>query len=214
MLFNRKKLAALFLSLASLLCFSTAMPSFAQDWHGADQVDGPGGPGRTGGPMERSFRGGEHGRWWDNPRLAQQIGLTDDQKKRMDDIFQQHRLQLIDLNAALEKDEVLLHPLLEADQPDEAKVLSQIDAIAQARAELEKANARMLFGIRKVLTPDQWKKLQTLAHEGPPRMDGNHRWGGPGSGAWQHGPNGPNAPKGPDGDNGQAPPPPQAPPSE
>jgi hypothetical protein len=32
--------------------------------------------------------------------------------------------------------------------------------VAQARAELEKANARMLLGIRRVLTPDQWKKLQ------------------------------------------------------
>ena len=57
----------------------------------------------------------------------------------MDDIFQQHRLQLIDLQATLQKDEVILHPLLQADQLDETKILSQIDAIAQARAELEKA---------------------------------------------------------------------------
>jgi Spy/CpxP family protein refolding chaperone len=165
--------------------------------------------------MEHSFRGGEHGRWWDNPHLAQQIGLTDDQKTKMDDIFQQHRLQLIDLNATLQKDEVILHPLLQADQLDESKILSQIDAIAQARAELEKANARMLFGLRKVLTPDQWKKLQTMARNGPPHMDGNHRNWGSRSGGW-HGPNGPNGPKGPDGTgNGQPPsPPPPTPPSE
>jgi periplasmic protein CpxP/Spy len=133
----------------------------------------------------------------------------------MDDIFQQNRLQLIDLHAALQKQEVLLRPMLEADQLDESRILSQIDAIAQARADLEKANARMLFGIRKVLTPDQWKKLQTLAHEH--MGDGEHRgWGGPGQGAWRgHGPNGPNAPKGSDGGPGQAPaPPPQTPPSE
>ena len=46
------------------------------------------------------------------------------------------------------------------------KVLAQIDRIAQARAELEKANARMLLGLRGVLTLDQWKKLQA---EGPSR---------------------------------------------
>jgi periplasmic protein CpxP/Spy len=130
----------------------------AQDWK-------PGPP-----PMERAFQGRMHGRWWNNPQLAQQIGLTADQQKKMDDIMQQHRLKLIDLNAALQKQEAIMQPLMEADQPDEGKILAQIDAIAQARAELEKGNARMLLGIRQVLTPDQWKKLQTL------RAQGQHQW--------------------------------------
>jgi Spy/CpxP family protein refolding chaperone len=167
-----------------------------------------------GGPMEHSFRGGEHGRWWDNPRLAQQIGLTDDQKKQMDGIFEQHRLQLVDLNATLEKDEIILHPLLQADQLDEQKILSQIDAIAQARAELEKANARMLFGIRKVLTPDQWKKLQDLVQKRRAgMMDRDHRgWGGPGHEGW-HGQNGPKGP-GENGNGQPAPPPPPPTPNQ
>jgi Spy/CpxP family protein refolding chaperone len=117
-------------------------------------------------PMERAFGGRMlHGRWWDNPKTAQQIGLTADQQKKMDDIFQQNRLKLIDLSAALEKQEVIMQPLMEADQPDEGKILAQIDAIAQARAELEKNNARMLLEIRKVLTPDQWKKVKELQPE-------------------------------------------------
>ena len=86
----------------------------------------------------------------------------------MDDIFQQHRLHLIDLQANLEKQEVILQPLIESDQPDEGKILAQIDAVAQARAELEKANARMLLGIRRLLTQDQWQKLK-LIHQ-------QHRW--------------------------------------
>ncbi len=53
---------------------------------------------------------------------------------------------------------------------DEAQVLGQIDRIAQARAELEKANARMLLAFRGVLTLEQWKKLQA---EEPPRR-GEH----------------------------------------
>jgi protein CpxP len=79
----------------------------------------------------------------------------------MDDIFQQHRLKLIDLNASLEKEEAILEPLVGADQPDDNKVLPQIDRVAQARAELEKANSRMLWSVRRVLTPEQWKKLQS-----------------------------------------------------
>lgn len=110
--------------------------------------------------MRSGMRMGPPGIWWKNPDLIQKLSITADQQKRMDDIFQQSRLQLIDLKANLEKQEVTLEPMLAANPPDTNKVLAQIDKIAQARADLEKANAKMLLGIRTVLTPDQWTKLQ------------------------------------------------------
>ena len=110
-------------------------------------------PGR--GPM-----GGGMGRWWKDPQMVEKLGVAADQQKKMDDIFQQHRLKLIDVTAAVEREEVILEPMMAADQPDEARIVAQIDKVAQARAELEKANARMLLGIRRILTPDQWMKLQ------------------------------------------------------
>src|SRR5689334_2665706 len=91
------------------------------------------------------------GKWWTSPDMAQKLNLTDDQKRRMDDIFQQHRLKLIDLQASLEKEEITLEPLVGAEQPDDAKVFAQIDRVALARAELEKANSRMLWQVRRVL---------------------------------------------------------------
>jgi len=98
-------------------------------------------------------------RWWRNPATAQYVGLTSDQQKKMDDVFQQYRLKLTGLNAELERQEIVLEPLVDAEPLDEAKITAQIDRVAQARAELEKANGRMLLGIRKLLTPDQWTKL-------------------------------------------------------
>jgi Spy/CpxP family protein refolding chaperone len=119
-------------------------------------------------PMEQALRAPAPGRWWHDSHLVEKLGLTPDQQKKMDDIFQQHRLRLIDLNAALQKEETIMEPLVGAEQPDESKILAQIDRVAQARAELEKANARMLLGIRRALTQDQWKKLQTPEPKGPP----------------------------------------------
>jgi Spy/CpxP family protein refolding chaperone len=107
--------------------------------------------------LEDTLQGGLSGRWWAMPRVVQRLGLTADQQKRMDEVFQQSRLKLIDLTAALDKEEAILEPLVEADQPDAPKIRTQIDRIAQARAELEKANANMLLGIRLILTPEQWK---------------------------------------------------------
>jgi periplasmic protein CpxP/Spy len=116
--------------------------------------------------MERAFDGPRGmgregmGRWWDNPDLAKDLNLAPDQKQKMDDVFQQSRMKLIDLHASLQKEEATLEPLINADSPDETKILAQIDRVAQARAELEKANARMLLSVRQVLTADQWTKLK------------------------------------------------------
>ena len=85
------------------------------------------------------------------------------------------------------------------DQPNEAKILSQIDKVAQARAELEKANARFLLAIRGKLTPEQWKTLQ--AERG--KRHGEKREGGR---DWQPGGQGQRGPG-----HGQAPPPPPPP---
>jgi Spy/CpxP family protein refolding chaperone len=122
---------------------------------------------------------GPPGMWWKNPDIAQKLNLTDDQKKKMDDIFQQSRLQLIDLKANVEKQEAQLEPMLAANPPDTNKVLAQIDLVAAARAELEKAVARMLLSIRGVLTADQWAKLQADRPKFSPRF-GDHGPDGPG----------------------------------
>jgi periplasmic protein CpxP/Spy len=154
-------------------------------------------------PMERAFRMGPRGRWWNNPEVAQKLGLSTDQQKKMDDIFQQSRLKLIDQHAAVEKEETILEPLLSAEQPDETRVLAQIDKVAQARAELEKANARMLLGLRGALTTAQWKTLQTL---GPEERMGR-RGPGPDDRRGRHGPDRPPAGNGGPAAPGNAPPP-------
>jgi periplasmic protein CpxP/Spy len=172
-------------------------------------IDGPGtgmGPHRP--PMERAMGPhGDHGRWWNEPHAIEKFKLTDSQRKSMDDVYQQHRMTLVDLHANLEKAELTMEPMMQEDQPDEGKILSQIDRVAAARAELEKANARMLFELRRQLTPEQWKQLQAdrAAHRDGHGPEGaGARWHGQGRG--QAGPGGQPGPGGPGG--GSVPPPP------
>jgi Spy/CpxP family protein refolding chaperone len=188
------------MAMAGVLLAGTA---FAQGPGG----DGPGpGFGDHRPPFERAM-GGDHGRWWNNPKTVDRLKLTDAQRKAMDDTLQQHRETLVDLRGSLEKSELELEPMMKEDQPNESQILAQIDKVAQARAELEKANARFLLAIRGKLTPEQWKQMQAdrASH---PRGDWG-RGGGPGGpgangqghGNWQrHG----QTPATPDG---QAPPP-------
>lgn len=185
-----------YLGMAALLTAGAA--AVAQ---GPDGGPGPGGPGfgmhRP--PMEQALgMRGPQGRWWNDPDMIQKLQLTDDQRKSMDQILLDHRGKLIDQRAAVEKAELALEPLLSEDQPNETQVLAQIDKVAQARAELEKANARFLLSIRRQLSPDQWKQLQAARTA---RMQ--RRWGSGGP----HNQTAPTPPAGPQGMLNEMPPP-------
>ncbi len=169
------------LLIAVLLLCGVAL---AQPPQGAPGMhDGPGfdGPQRKFGLPE----GGMHpllppGRWWKDAEIVKSLGLSDVQVQKIEQIFQDSRLKLVDIHANLQKEEIKLQPLLEADNPDESAVMSAIDRITASRASLEKANAQMAFAIRRVLTPEQWKKLRSMhpsrGHfpppEGGPRGEG------------------------------------------
>jgi len=174
-------------------------------------AQGPGGPGMRPGfgdhrpPFERAMGPeGRQGQWWNNLRMVDRLKLTDDQRKAMDGILQDHKVTLVDLHANLEKAELAMEPLMKADQPNEGAILAQIDKVAQARAELEKANARFLLALRSKLTPDQWKQMQTL-HEERGRVGWGPGGRGPDGGNFHHGGSG-GPPPAADGQPAPAPP--------
>ncbi len=205
-LFSAALLSAALLPAPSALAQAPAPPAAPNA--GPPPADAPAPPSRgyqRQGPPRGDFRSGNSGssgmgmhpgsrivppgEWWKNPDTIQKLSLTEDQQKKMDGIFQQSRLTLIDLKANLEKQEVLLEPMLNANPPDATKALAQISKVADARAELEKTNAKMLLGIRGVLTTDQWTKLQTterssrgMPYNSKPDGSGGGRPGRPSNG--------------------------------
>lgn len=105
------------------------------------------------------------GKWWDRPMLVQRLGLTPQQREKMNGILQQHRLHLVDLRANLQKAEIELEPLVNADEPNDAAIMDQVGKVADARAELEKANARLLLAVRHELTLTQWQQMRQMIAE-------------------------------------------------
>lgn len=186
-------------TLAATALLSTSL-AFAQGFGGPG---GPGGHGDFHGGRMGSGPGG--GTWWKNTELATKIGLTADQTKRMDDIVQSSRIELIHIKASLEEEQVMLEPMMNANPPDTAKTLAQIGKIADTRATLEKANAKMLLSIRGVLTADQWTKLQAERHARHEMPAGR----GPGGNQDRRGPGGPRGrgPGAPSGGSAPATPP-------
>src|ERR1039458_7360889 len=164
-------------------------PGMQGNFRGDMRGGGGGMRGGEGGGMGPGSRIAPAGMWWKNPMVVQRLSLTPEQTKKMDDIFQQSRIQLIDLRADVQKQEVMLEPLLSANPLDSVKTMAQIDKVADARANLEKADAKMLLGIRGMLTPDQWTKLHTRG-SGAPDAGAQTGPGGPAPAAAPGGPGG------------------------
>ena len=101
------------------------------------------------------------GKWWKRPRIAQEIGLTEDQSRQIEDIFVKSRPRLIDLKADLEKKQFDLRQALEHDG-DRAEVEKKLDLVEAARRDLQKTRVLMLLDMRKVLKPEQWERLKEM----------------------------------------------------
>jgi hypothetical protein len=111
-----------------------------------------GGPSNT---MRAGLQLGPPGRWWDDKHFAKTLHLRPEQKKRMDDLFDENRSTLVSRYQALQQEESKMEVLSHAQTLEESVLFAQIDRVAQARAELEKANTHLLLQVRKEMDSDQ-----------------------------------------------------------
>ncbi len=169
----------------------------------AQNAPPPPGPGGPDGPGKRVIiQKREMGAWWKNSRVAEKLNLTDTQIKQLEDAFYQHRLKLVDIGAAMEKADMKLQQMLDADTVDESAVNAQVDQVLAARGQMEREFTAMNLNFRKILTLDQWKQLRAIRGENQDRIFFRHM-GPPGSNGPAAGPGvpgpGPQSELGPEG---------------
>jgi Spy/CpxP family protein refolding chaperone len=103
---------------------------------------------------------GPPGRWWNDHGFAKNLKLRPEQQTRMDTIFEQNRGALLSRFEGVQQAQMQLETLSRSPSPDEAALFAQIDRVAQARAELEKANTHLLLQLRKEMDADQINRLE------------------------------------------------------
>jgi len=104
----------------------------------------------------------ELGKWWQNSDIAKKLQLSDDQIGQLDQTFYDHKVKLIDYGAEMEKQDLKLQTLLDADVPNEGQVEAQVDQVLAARGHLEREYTLMNLDLRKVLSLDQWRQLKSI----------------------------------------------------
>jgi Spy/CpxP family protein refolding chaperone len=99
-------------------------------------------------------------KWWQSDLYKKELGLTAEQTRRMEEIFQKAMPQLKVQKSALDEAEAKFERLVE--KGEDAAVMEQINVVEAARAELNKGRTLMLYGMRKAMTRAQWAKFTKL----------------------------------------------------
>jgi Spy/CpxP family protein refolding chaperone len=114
---------------------------------------------QSGVTMRGGMQFGPPSRWWDDKHYAKTLHLRPGQKKRMDGLFDENRANLVNRYEALEQEEQKMETLSHAHTLDETALFAQIDRVAQARADLEKATTHLMLQVRKEMDADQITRL-------------------------------------------------------
>ncbi len=106
-------------------------------------------------------------KWWQSDEYRRELGLTGDQSKRLEEIFQSAMPTLKAQMKTLDLAETAFEQLIQ--RGGDSAVMEQVNHLETARAELSKSRTWMLLRMRKVLTTDQWAKFTALQKEAAER---------------------------------------------
>lgn len=105
------------------------------------------------------------GLWWNKPGVAEELGLSPEQKARLEQIVSQRLQVMIDARGAVKKAQLELRLLAQKEPLDVQKAREAFEAVQQARARLEKERFELLLSQRQVLTAEQWQKVKQIVRE-------------------------------------------------
>jgi len=98
----------------------------------------------------------------DNDQFRAKINLTDDQANHLRQIIVDAQKSAIETRARMAVDGIELRELLRADKPDQDAVMKKADEITTLRGQMMKNGIQAIFEAKKVLTPEQQKKVRDL----------------------------------------------------
>jgi Spy/CpxP family protein refolding chaperone len=105
------------------------------------------------------------GRWWERPRVAAELALSDEQKTKLEAATLAGARAMIDLKATVERAELDLKVAAEKEPFAPDAVRAAFRTLQQGRQRLEGERLEMLIKVREALTAEQWRKLQELKRD-------------------------------------------------
>lgn len=98
--------------------------------------------------------------WWEMG-FTRDLKLNDTQQQQIREILRDNRSKMIDLRAALEKAEGEVEDLFEDSNIDQKRAAEVVERMVTARDNMTRHFTLMSLQMRRVLTNEQWKDLQS-----------------------------------------------------
>lgn len=110
--------------------------------------------------------------WWSDDATRKEIGLTPDQVKQIDDIYNSAKDELAADRETLDRESKELDRLINESKAANWVVLRQIDKTETQRSNYNKLFFMMLYRIHQQLTPEQRVKVREISDRNRRARDG------------------------------------------
>jgi Spy/CpxP family protein refolding chaperone len=97
--------------------------------------------------------------------LSEELGLSDEQKSKIESIKYRSEKRAISKKAELETANLDLRELLKADAPDRTAIRNKVNEISKLRAELKMIHIDGMLDSKAVLSPQQLEDMKRLKQE-------------------------------------------------
>ena len=112
----------------------------------------PGPPGNFGSPWS----------WWSDPAVKKDLKLTEDQARKIRDIFEKREIEVKPLSDMLSREGDRLDRMTRERVADESTYALQVSKVQHLFARLRESRTVMIYRMYRELQPEQYKKLQEI----------------------------------------------------
>lgn len=116
-------------------------------------------------PMGEGFAADPIARMVSNPRFAEKLNLTEEQKTKLEELNKTQRengkINRAKMGEAMKRQMALMT----AEKIDESKVMASIDEVFALRCDMAKDQVKRVIAVKNILTPEQIKKANEIKAE-------------------------------------------------
>jgi Spy/CpxP family protein refolding chaperone len=137
--------------LLALFCYGAPAAAECEQQRGQDSKGSPSGPQDI-----------PRFKWWLHPDTRKELGLSDKQSKKIDEVWEATAPKLREQWHELEKLEDALAKMFKENTADVATVAQQVERVERLRAENAATRTVMIYKMHLLLTPEQRPKVEAI----------------------------------------------------
>jgi Spy/CpxP family protein refolding chaperone len=102
------------------------------------------------------------GKWWQSKRIAEELEITKEEKRQLDEIYTASRRELITLKSNVERERFELDNLLDHESAKKKDIKNQFNKLENARSTLSEERFNLLLGVRDIVGIERYQQLKIL----------------------------------------------------